>query len=215
METVEQRTRYHDAQRTELRALVRLSGEIIAQYWPMRTFVHHNPLHGLEELHFDEAVQRAHQVLGGRGYLPNEAFRDYLRSGRIRGHHLDAALKPLAHDAQVSLGDGKLTHMDVLRAHLLQGISAPPADVLDAMIARREDRTVVHSLADHIAGGYTPGHLDAHVEAEWTSLGRSVTLAAWCDRTLGTQLTEQINREMIKWCEAFLDEEHAAWSMPG
>jgi hypothetical protein len=53
------------------------------------------------------------------------------------------------------------------------------------------------------------------VHADLSALGRRCTLAAWCDRTLGTQITEQINREMIKWCEAFLDEEHAAWSMPG
>ena len=40
-------------------------------------------------------------------------------------------------------------------------------------------------------------------------------LATWCDRTLGTEIGEQINREMIKWCEAFLDEGHATWPMPG
>jgi hypothetical protein len=45
-------------------------------------------------------------------------------------------------------------------------------------------------------------------------LGRSELLANWCDRTFGTQIAEQINREMIKWCEAFLDEGHATWAMP-
>ena len=34
--------------RMEIRGVVKLAGEVIAQYWPMRTFVHHNPLHGLE-----------------------------------------------------------------------------------------------------------------------------------------------------------------------
>jgi hypothetical protein len=40
-------------------------------------------------------------------------------------------------------------------------------------------------------------------------------LANWCDRVFGTGINEQINREMIKWCEAFLDEGHATWRMPG
>ena len=31
----------------------------------------------------------------------------------------------------------------------------------------------------------------------------------------GTEIGEQINRELIKWCEAFLDEGHATWPMPG
>ena len=39
-------------------------------------------------------------------------------------------------------------------------------------------------------------------------------MANSCDRSLGTQIAEQINREMIKWCEAFLDEGHATWAMP-
>lgn len=214
MESGEQNARYRDAQRTELRALVRLASEIIAPYWPMRTFVHHNPLHGLEGLHFEEAVQRAQRVLGGRGYLPNEVFRDAVRSGRIQPHHLDAALKPLAQDAQVALGQHKIAHFDVLRAHLLHGISAPPQDVLDAMIARRPDRTIIESLADRIAREVAPTPRTARGEDARAALGRSMTLAAWCDRTLGTQLTERIDREMIKWCEAFLDEGHAAWSMP-
>ena len=54
---------YSETQRMQLRGLIRLSSEIIAYYWPMRTFVHHNPLHGLEDLHFDEATRRAQQLL--------------------------------------------------------------------------------------------------------------------------------------------------------
>ena len=34
-----------EARRMELRARSGLASEVIAQYWPMRTFVHHNPLH--------------------------------------------------------------------------------------------------------------------------------------------------------------------------
>ncbi|MBI3606845.1 MAG: DUF2309 domain-containing protein [Nitrospirae bacterium] len=227
MEPLEKSALYNDAQRMQLRALILLSSEIIAQYWPMRTFVHHNPLHGLEELHFEEAAQRAHQVLGGKSYLPNEVFRDYVRSGRILPHQIDAALKARVHDHQITLGNQNISQFDVLRAHLLQGISAPPEDVLDARIDRRADRTVILTLAEHLRGArVAPSTGEAGwslplnaasrlVHADLSALGRRCTLAAWCDRTLGTQITEQINREMIKWCEAFLDEEHAAWSMPG
>ncbi|MFZ5863897.1 MAG: DUF2309 domain-containing protein [Nitrospirota bacterium] len=212
---VEARPRYQETQRTELRTLVRIASEMVAQYWPMRTFVHHNPLHGLEELHFEEAARRARQALGGMTYLPNEVFRDYVRTGRIRSDEIDDALKPLAQDHQVALGDRKLTHLDVLRAHLLHGMSAPPDDVLDAMIERRKDRRAILALADRLGREAPRAIEEARAQAELAAIGRSITLAAWCDRALGTQVTEQINREMIKWCEAFLDEEHAAWSMPG
>jgi hypothetical protein len=52
------------------------------------------------------------------------------------------------------------------------------------------------------------------VDGDQSALGRWLTLSHWCDDTLGTQIVRQINDQLIKWCEAFLDEGHAAWSMP-
>jgi uncharacterized protein YbcC (UPF0753/DUF2309 family) len=198
----------------ELRALIRLASEIIAYYWPMRTFVHHNPLHGLEDIHFEEAVRQAQQSLGGKGYLPNETFRDYFRCGRILPRHLDAALKPHAEDEHVRLGALGVNHLDMLRAHVLQGISSPPDDNFDVMLECHPDRPAVAALADHLSPALKPPPALPGAEA-CPSLGRDELLSAWCDRVLGTQIVEQINREMTKWCEAFLDEGHATWPMPG
>ena len=93
-----------ETRRMELRGVIRLAGEVIAQYWPMRTFVHHNPLHSLEYLPFEETVRRGKQFLGGNGYLPSHLYRGYLRSGRIQLRHLDAALIPLVRDQHVAIG---------------------------------------------------------------------------------------------------------------
>src|SRR5438067_13358112 len=98
--------RFTDAQRMELRSYVELAGEIIAQYWPMRTFIHHNPLHGLESLPFHEAVAQGAERFGGRGYLRNDMFRAYVGSGRIDVEDVRAALEPLATAKQISV-DGR------------------------------------------------------------------------------------------------------------
>ena len=209
---------YNDTQRMRLRGVILIAGEIVAPYWPMRNFVHHNPLHGLEDLHFEEAVRRGRRLLGGNGYLSNELFRDYFRSGRILPQQLDAALKPLAGDKKVALGGREVGHAEVLRAHLTRGLRAPaPASeeaALDAWTARSPDRLRIAALAGHLAPALKPPELRERPEAH-ASIGRSSTLADWCDRALGTQITDQVNRELIKWCEAFLDEDHAAWPMPG
>lgn len=223
MEPVEP-TPYNDVQRMRLRGVILIAGEIVAPYWPMRTFVHHNPLHGLEDLHFEEAVRRGRRLLKGSGFLSNELFRDYFRSGRILLHQIDAALKPLVHDKKVALGRRDVGHMEVLKAHLLRGLSAPapPWDeaTVGAWVARSPDRSLLAALAEHLAPALKPAAGEADSLAEDGAdvsppPGRSSTLAAWCDGALGTRITERIDREMIKWCEAFLDEEHAAWSMPG
>jgi uncharacterized protein YbcC (UPF0753/DUF2309 family) len=115
----------------------------------------------------------------------------------------------------------------VLRARLLRGIPdpAPPGDdvALNVWIARSPDRSFVPALAERLTAVLkAPENQEPHdlrVDEERAGppapLGRGSTLAAWCDRTLGTQITDLVNRELIKWCEAYLDEGHAAWSMPG
>lgn len=91
----------------------------------MRTFVHHNPLHSIEYLSFEEAVRRGKQFVGGNGYLPGHVYRKFLRTGRIRAMHLDEALKPLILDKCVLLGTHRITHGSVLRACLAEGSVVP------------------------------------------------------------------------------------------
>lgn len=216
MDSVDPRL-HADTRPAKLLGLVRVAGEIIAPYWPMRTFVHHNPLHGLEDLPFEEAVRRGKRILGGNGYLSNEMFRELARSGRILPRHIEAALSPRAIDKQVRLGQHTVGHIEVLRAHLLYGLSAPAPDTLDAAIGLHPDRALIDRLAGHIASlsVFPPGQQPESGSRDAVSaVVLRKTLAALCDLRLGTAIADRIDREMIKWCEAFLDEDHAAWAMP-
>jgi uncharacterized protein YbcC (UPF0753/DUF2309 family) len=204
---------YSETERMQLRAVVRLSSEIIADYWPMRTFVHHNPLHGLEDRHFHDAAGHAQQILGAAGYLPNEIFRNYFRAGRILPRHLDAALKLLAQEHVVQLGSRAVSQFEVLRARMLRGLDAPPEEVLATLVRRRSDRSFVEQLAER--GAAAAKAAAKKISENESALEPRELLATWCDRNIGTQILEQINRELIKWCEAFLDEGHATWPMPG
>jgi len=207
-----------ESRRMELRGVVRLAGEVIAQYWPMRTFVHHNPLHSLEYLPFEETVRRGKQFMGGNGYLPGPVYRGYLKSGRIRSRHLDDALKPLVHDKHLVIGSRPVSHGDVLRACLAEGLCTqiveplddqlpdPSNDLIDRLADRLESVLIFPDLRQRI---------HAIVEGDEAALGRWLTLSHWCDDTFGTQIVRQINDQLIKWCEAFLDEGHATWAMPG
>ena len=206
-----------ETRRMELRGIVHLAGEVIAQYWPMRTFVHHNPLHSLEYLPFEETVRRGKQFMGGNGYLPSHQYRRYLKSGRIRLEDIDAALKPLVRDTQVLLGSHRLTHGEVLRACLTEGLCDPGVEPLEAELPD-PSKELIDQLAAKLTGVLRTRDLRERigniVERDQAALGRWITLSHWCDDTLGTEIVQQINGQMIKWCEAFLDEEHAAWSMP-
>ena len=207
-----------ESRRMELRGVVRLAGEVIAQYWPMRTFVHHNPLHSIEYLPFEEAVKRGKQFMGGNGYLPSRLYREYLKSGRIRSTHLDDALKPQVVDKHVAIGSRTVTQGSVLRACLAEGLCAPALEPLDDQL-EDPDRPLIDALAHKLEGELLPFSLDDRirkvVDENQAALCRWLTLSHWCDDTLGTQIVQQINEQMIKWCGAFLDEGHATWVMPG
>ncbi len=206
-----------ETERMQLRGLIRLASEIIAPYWPMRTFVHHNPLHGLERLPFEEAVQLGNRFLGGEGYLTGAAYRDYFHSGRIQKEQIDAALLPYAQDKQVVVGNNPIRHLEVLRVCLLKGMGGTPEDNI-LPVSELQNHSLIEELANHLIPALKPRgvleqiHSIADDEAEALLRGR--TLSVFLDRILGTDITEQINGEMINWLGAFLDEGHAPWSMP-
>lgn len=191
----------------ELHELIKHSSQVIAHYWPMTGFVHHNPLHDLISHPFQEAIRISKRFTGGEGYLPNHYYREFVKSGRITLQQVDAALNTIAGDGQVEVAGQKISHFDVLRAHLLEGISAPARETAEAMVNRAANSAQIHALAERI----TP---KVEEKDETQAIGKNMTLVRWCDSALHKQLEWMMNREVIKWCEAFLDEGHAVWPMP-
>ena len=67
----------------KIRSMVTVAGEFLPFVWPMRNFIHHNPLHGLEHLPFEAAVERASALFHARGYLRRTEYQALLREGHI------------------------------------------------------------------------------------------------------------------------------------
>jgi uncharacterized protein YbcC (UPF0753/DUF2309 family) len=197
----------------------------------MTSFVHHNPIRSLETLQFEEAVKVGERFIGGRGYLPNEQYRQLVKAGRISDEQLDAAIRSVARDEGVEAAGRTVTHFEVLRAHMLAGITPPSAETVAALVERASISNKFLALTQSPAEQPVPAanlhisaaqirelakRLDPAVESppESNKIGTAMTLLSWCDRTLHKQLEWLVNKELIKWCEAFLDEGHAAWPMP-
>lgn len=194
-------------QSMSMQELVHQASQMIAHYWPMTTFVHHNPIRSLESFPFHEAIRLARRFIGGHGYLSNEMYRRLVKSGRIASQHLDTALRSLAQDKEVEIGGRMVSNLEVMRAHLLKGITAPAEETIPALINRLPNGTAMRSLAERLS-------IKAEPCDEADAIAKDITLATWCDQTFNTQLVWQINRELIKWCEAFMDEGQASWPMP-
>lgn len=73
--------------------LIEHCGHLLPAQGPITVFVHHNTLHALEDLPFNEAVMKAAHIFGCQPYLSEDRYRQELVRGRIRFDELKEALE--------------------------------------------------------------------------------------------------------------------------
>ena len=78
--------------KAQIRTMVFIAGEPIPYFWPMRAFIHHNPLHGLERMPFEEAVAEGRRLFHGDGFLPRTTYQQYCRQGKIDTESLQTGI---------------------------------------------------------------------------------------------------------------------------
>lgn len=207
---------YTDTERMELRSDVSLAGEVVAPLWPMRTFISRNPLQGLEDRPFEEAVRRGEDLFGGRGSLPEAHYREAFRQGRISPERLDEVLRNGTSRDPIRFGDRALDEVDLLRMAMTQGLELPANDGAFTGACADQDRVdrETEQLTEWLKAVLEPGWWDTEDATAADEWPYGETVARWCDRTLGTALMGELNRQMIKWCGAFCDEGESTWAMP-
>ncbi len=192
--------------RLKIRAMVHVAGEPIPYFWPMRTFIHHNPLYGLEHLSFHEAILEGSRLFHGRGYLPRSMYQRYLAEGKIDLDMLSVQIgKFLEGQPEIP---GLDAHRLLLTLATRIGEPLAPHDVL----ASGED---IHAVM-------TGKPLrQAKVDAEWlkTRLKAQIIstrpVYAVVDDLFGTEIGNDLNELLIKSCLDFFDEGQSVWQMPG
>lgn len=197
-------------QQERLRSKVMHAAEILHEQGPISTFIHTNPLHGLEHLPFERAVAEAERLLGGRGYLTNKEFRRLYRSGRITEQDVRDALaahKPGDEDVKVTVVEGERTirSHDVLLLHVLYGIEALDPIHLPWLVHRahatkrfREDvpeatRTILLQKAR------------TDLRMGMARIGRDWTLCDWVYKNLNLNLPDHVRERVCNDIRAIPD----------
>jgi len=100
---------------------------VVAQSWPLKIFAYRNPLRGLEDKTFFEAIREGKHLFGGNGYLPNDDHRQLYRDGVITDDAVRQAIrraKPDLDSQEIVAGTRRISSSEVLRLHLLFGFDA-------------------------------------------------------------------------------------------
>lgn len=115
--------------RSLLRSDITLAARVLPTHYPLETFIAVNPLAGLENLPFEQAVRRAGDLYGTRGTLTEDGFRTLYRTGRITDADLDRVLARrypnLVGEPGLRFGDREVTGAELLRGDLLHGTGTP------------------------------------------------------------------------------------------
>ena len=97
--------------RAVLRARIENAAAPVGLLWPLETFNATNPLLGLEDRPFDDAVRQASALFGGRGYPTATTFRRAWEDGRIHpdvlqqqfdAHGIDASPEALLSELEAA-----------------------------------------------------------------------------------------------------------------
>ncbi|RIX47646.1 MAG: DUF2309 domain-containing protein [Rhodocyclales bacterium GT-UBC] len=192
---------------------------------PIRDFVHHNTLHGLQHLPFAEALAAAHRLTGAATYWPEAQFHAAYAAGRIGRDDLLQALTEVGIDDLADWVIPGVKRQDVLLASLLQPSTLPVAS-WQAWAARElggHESPLLQAaerLAQAIAGEPAPAveAWPATALARWNSLcervGQTWTLRRLLEHLSGENVLEKVRSILQRHLAAHLDLGVAAWRNP-
>ena len=167
MSTLSEETTTTADRRITTRAEVAIAARVIAPLWPATSVIAVNPLLGLQDRSFEDAVGLARNQMGANGFRSLASFRADHEAGFIADHHLREALLETIGDVSdlmpIPTPAGEINALELLVADLLVGSEQLPTDMLQSAAAR----------CDSMIGGSLAGSID-QVLSRW--------LAAYADR---------------------------------
>ncbi len=195
--------------RLKVRAMVYVASEPIPRFWPMRTFIHHNPLYGLEDKPFAEAVAEGGRLFHARGYLERSQYQRYRREGKIDDRHLRRRIADF----------------------LGQRVDLPPGLDLGAWLwhmATACEKSRAVERGDWVNGAALAAALSEETialpDADLDCFLRTILAGYYSsespvyrhvDSLFGTAIGATLDDLLTKSCLDFFDEGQSAWQAPG
>ena len=192
-------------QHLQIRSMIYIAAEPIPYFWPMRAFIHHNPLHGLEQLPFVKAVAKGTQLFEAKGFLRRSQYQALLADGKIRQETLDEEVDRFVARYPETPGISLQTWLrQVLREH--SDAAFPHATLADA-----DDVLAV------LNGGVPtdrPVEPQQFVETLKNRVLSGHTVYEAVDKLYDTGIGDELDERVIKACLDFFDEGQSVWDMP-
>ena len=185
--------------------MIHVAAEPVPFFWPMRSFIHHNPLHGLEDLPFDKATEKGSEIFHARAFLPRSSYQAYLAENRVDQAKIDTLLEDFIEQEDLP---GAIDGLAWCRQLLYQ--EQTPLSKSDPLLS-----------ASKIQAALT-GEAPPEVEVDLEDLRKGLhdqllgerPLGEAIDDLFGSKITADLNELVVKSCLDFYDEGQSVWKMP-
>lgn len=190
----------------KIRSMIHMAAEPVPFLWPMRTFIHHNPLHGFEHMKFAKAMEEGERLFHGRTFLSRRTYQGYLAAGKINQSAIEAAIGIFvkAHDPIKGI------NLEQWLLYLLREMTLPFG--LTSTLAEAVD---VHAILND-QGIPSDKDIDLQLLADQLrqKLLNDRPIYEVIDSLFGTDISNEIDELVIKTCLDFFDEGQSVWGMP-
>lgn len=172
----------------------------VPHYWPIGSFIHHNPLKGFEYFNFKEGLNRAKKIYGGKVYMEPSYYLKFYHEGKISHAILEENLK------EVLEVDGLAQYYDLAMKCLLE---VNPQWNEFRKQADNKEHPIDKELLD-----YLDDEFSYHNKERWLKqLTKHMTLYEMNDILFYRDDKEIIEKSIIEYISRYLDEEQTTIAM--
>ena len=170
-----------------INSLIENAVDLFHNFWPMTSFIHHNPLHGFENMHFEEAICKATTYFHNRKFLSRQEYQKFYKEGKIDTAKLKTEIRDYCHKKE--LGEEY--------AKLFFHIFTNPETI------NKIDKQKVKQIKERLSSTCTSRRPQ--------KLGINFGFCDAIDGLYGTTLCQEINSKLNKMAMRHLDEGQASW----
>ncbi|MDF1881700.1 DUF2309 family protein [Sulfurimonas sp. MAG313] len=173
----------------------------IPHYWPIGSFIHHNPLKGFEDLHFKDGLKKAKGIFGGNVYMDSSYYMNLYNEGKIESSIFEKNISKVLSDKGFNIP------LEFAKKFLME-VSPQWASLRIEFISKKEKIDL--ELYDYLEAN----SLYTNDEAWIQKLIEHMTLYEINDALFDCDSKDGVEKNIIEFISRFLDEDQTTMNMP-
>jgi uncharacterized protein YbcC (UPF0753/DUF2309 family) len=175
--------------------------DTIPHYWPISSFIHHNPLKGFENLHFKDGLRKAQSVFGGKVYMDSSYYMELYKKEKIDDTIFENNIKKVLSDKGFDIP------LEFAKKFLME-VSPQWGSLRIKFLSKKEK--IDPLLYEHLE----KNSIFNDKKVWLNQLLKHMTLYEINDALFGCNCKESVEKNVIEFISRFLDEDQTTLRMP-